>query len=162
MILSDLQLRQWGWHGVVPFSHDNVNPASIDLTWSGKYRCSGAGGGWGEPRELSSPIVLSLRRDCLYLFDTAEYVNMPADCCGFLTLKSSMGRAGMNMLHMGFVDPGFQGTLSFEVQAVGPLPLSIEPGQRIVQIVLMRLETEPEKVYNGHYQGDREPTERRS
>ena len=78
--------------------------------------------------EGSSPIVLSLRRDCLYLFDTAEYVNMPADCCGFLTLKSSMGRAGMNMLHMGFVDPGFQGTLSFEVQAVGPLPLSIEPG----------------------------------
>jgi dCTP deaminase len=47
----------------------------------------------------------------------------------------------------GFVDPGFEGTLTFELINAGKLPVKFAPGQRLGQLCLYHL-TPVEVPYN--------------
>jgi dCTP deaminase len=162
MVLSDIQLREWGYHGgLTPYHGIHVNPASVDLTWSGRYKRAPRKRSLWDTSELGFSDgccdVLSLQPDAFYLLDTAEYVVLPASCCGLLTLKSSTGRRGLALAHAGFVDPGFEGTLTFGLSVMVPWPVSLECHDRLVQLVLMQMQSEPEAAYAGHYQRSREP-----
>jgi dCTP deaminase len=105
--------------------------------------------------------ALELKPGKLMLLDTMETVRIPNDCCGMLSLKSSMGRIGLEHMHAGFFDPGFIGTATLEVYVAAPWPVIIEQGQRIVQLTLMKMLAEPDVLYNGKYQNQSTPTEHR-
>ena len=95
-----------------------------------------------------------------YLLDTAEYVTLPEWAAGSLYLKSSAGRKGIEHLHAGWVDPGFNGTLSLEIEVRAPWPVHISRGERLVQLVLHKMAEPPEISYasTGRYSGQRVPT----
>jgi dCTP deaminase len=69
------------------------------------------------------------------LASTLEYVRIPLDLAARLEGRSTWGRLGLQIhATAGFVDPGFQGALTFELSNVSNIPLPLYPGVRISQI----------------------------
>jgi len=78
-------------------------------------------------------IVLHPRE--FVLASTLEYVCLPDDVTARLEGRSSWGRIGLQVhATAGFVDPGFRGVLTFELQNVGRVPFSLYSGIRIAQL----------------------------
>lgn len=72
---------------------------------------------------------------------TVEYLSLPLDIAGRLEGRSTFGRLGLQVHSTaGFVDPGFEGSLTFEFINVGKLPLQVSPGLRIGQICFFRVD----------------------
>jgi len=66
---------------------------------------------------------------------TLEFVRLPHDLAGRLEGRSTWGRLGLQVHSTaGFVDPGFEGVLTFELQNFGKGPLPLYPGVRIAQM----------------------------
>lgn len=156
MILPDYKIREWASNGgITPFAEECINPASIDLRWSGRQR-QAFPNGWGDVYEEK---FLDICPGDFYLLDTLETVHIPNNWSGQLQLKSSMGRTGMNHIMSGYVDPEFYGTLTLEIYNPAPWPITITRGQRIVQMVLHKLCAPPDKSYavTGRYNGQSAP-----
>ena len=69
------------------------------------------------------------------LASTLEYIILPQNIAGRLDGRSTWGRVGLQVHSTaGLVDPGFEGTLTFELHNMGKLPLPLFPGVRIAQI----------------------------
>jgi dCTP deaminase len=158
MIYPDWKLIDWiRTGGVTPFHEDCLNPASIDLRWSGRWRMAAEGGFTG----VHESNELTIEPGRLFLLDTLEYVIMPQDAAGMLMLKSSIGRQGLEHLHAGWFDPGFHGTATLEIVNTAPWSVRLEKGQRIVQLSLMAMSGRPDKSYaeTGRYNGQSGPQE---
>ena len=83
------------------------------------------------------------------------------------THNSSLGRLGL-IVHAtaGFVDPGFQGTLTLEITNLTRVPIVLWPGKPIAQLSFMTLDRPAERPYGhpelgSHYVGQVEATESR-
>lgn len=160
-VWPDYMLAEWAEDGGIdPFDKKLVNPASIDLRWSGRFKVAipnNTGPLWSETY-IEDQLVI--KQGEFYLLDTLEYIRMPRHATGQLYLKSSMGRMGYEHSHAGFFDPSFHGSGTLEFSNIAPWPLVIEKGQRIVQLELMQLVAPPERDYlvTGRYNGQSEPT----
>jgi len=130
----------------------NINAASVDLTLGGHII----------ERRLGFPDVhydlafeepFQFLPDRLYIAHSEEYTRCPETHAWMLALKSSTGRKGLNHLHAGWGDPGFEGQVTFEF--VAHLPVSFERNQRICQLIYMRLTEPTDRPYglDGRYQG---------
>ncbi len=77
-----------------------------------------------------------------------EYICLPNCVAGQVEGRSSFARLGIQV-HMtaGFVDPGYQGVLTFEIFNAGPNPVRLYPGIRIGQLRFFRGST-PSKPYD--------------
>lgn len=64
-----------------------------------------------------------------------EYIKLPDYICGNLDGRSSFARLGIE-IHMtaGFIDPGFEGVITFEIYNAGPSTVMLYPGMRIGQL----------------------------
>lgn len=88
---------------------------------------------------------------------TLEYVRLPRGIAGRLEGKSTWGRVGLQIHSTaGFVDPGFRGSLTYELQNVGKAPIPLFPGLRLAQISFYETEETyipyTKKAYH-HYAG---------
>lgn len=158
MIIPDFEITQWAKNGgITPFDTECINPASIDLKWSGNVKIAEYSG-WVDEGNRDDYIFFP---GFLYLLDTLEYIKIPTCWAGELMLKSSMGRQGLEHLHAGFFDPGFHGTGTLEIKNMAPWPITLKRGQRIVQMAFHELKALPAKPYTvtGRYNGQRGPTE---
>jgi dCTP deaminase len=81
-----------------------------------------------------------------------EYIKLPDNVSADLEGRSSFARLGLE-IHMtaGFVDPGFEGVLTFEIYNAGPNPIRLFPGLRIAQLRFIPIDN-PSKPY-GHRHG---------
>lgn len=155
MILSDYLLHEWASNGgVEPFDPDCINPASIDLRISLEHTIGLKG--WEHKRSPELCSELRLVPGDPVLVSTIEYIKMPPDCAGVVYLKSSLARQGLDHALAGFVDCGFMGNLTCELHA--HCPITLHHNQRIIQLVLHRLEAPPMSTYHGRYQGQTGPT----
>lgn len=92
---------------------------------------------------------------------TFESVRIPDNVVGRLDGKSSLGRLGL-IVHStaGFVDPGFEGTITLELTNISNLPITLYAMMPVSQISFMYLSTPADKPYGGErskYQGQRGP-----
>lgn len=185
MIYPDKKIIEWASNGGIrPYTAECVNPASVDLRWSGRYRAA-TPDGWGDVVEADELILLPAEKPTVtflrglvgilpalkrfiqlppepvsfYLLDTTERVIMPPDAGGILMLKSSAGRLGLEHSHAGFFDPEFDGTATLEMSNIAPWPVVIKKNQRIVQLVLNSMSERPFKTYQqtGRYNGQYNP-----
>jgi dCTP deaminase len=64
-----------------------------------------------------------------------EYLKLPPKIAGQVEGRSSFARLGLQ-IHMtaSFIDPGFEGVLTFEIYNAGPNPIKLYPGLRIAQL----------------------------
>jgi dCTP deaminase len=94
---------------------------------------------------------------------TQEWIELPHDLVARVEGRSSLGRLAV-VVHAtaGFIDPGFQGTVTLELSNLGRLPVALRPGMRICQIAVYQLSSPAERPYGpargSKYQGQQGPT----
>lgn len=165
MILPDWKIREWAEAGgISPYMVEHVNPASIDLRLGAGVIWLGAGANGGDERWELGGQALEIVPGMAILATTMEYIRLPADVAGAVYLKSSMARMGLDHALAGWVDPGFCGELTLEFHAHKRVRLY--EGQRVCQLVLMKLCGRADRPYGSEglgsrYQGQRGPTKAR-
>ncbi len=140
---------------------ENINSASVDLELGGEV-IEVRPNGQRITYHLAPGEEFIFEPGSLYIAHSEEYTRCPTSHAWMLNLKSSTGRKGLNHLHAGWGDPGFEGQVTYEL--VAHVPVTFRRGQRIVQLVYMRLTEPTAEPYGGqssHYQGQIGATEAR-
>jgi dCTP deaminase len=180
-VLSDgtiLQLVEEGRIRVDPWDPRMVQPASIDLRLGDSFRVfhnhrATAIDLRDPPSNLTEEVVVPdgeafvIHPGEFCLGRTLEWVQIPDDIVARIEGKSSLGRLGL-IVHAtaGFCDPGFEGTLTLELNNLTRVPIRLYPGLPIAQLSFMTLDRPAQRPYGSpglgsHYQGQRAATESR-
>ncbi len=79
---------------------------------------------------------------------TREHVEIPNDLVGKIEGRSSLGRLAI-IIHAtaGFIDPGWKGKITLEISNLGAVPIALQPGMRVSQLVLTELKTPAKRPY---------------
>ena len=161
MIVSHETLRQLMDTGAVvvePLEPDQSQPASIDLTLGDHFLKvdENAVDRITLDTELryielrTKEIVIPPHSFLLAV--TRERIRLPDNITAFVEGRSSIGRLGLFIQNAGWVDPGFDGTLTLELFNANRLPIRLRSGRRICQIVFAQLDRSTERPYRGKYQ----------
>ncbi len=83
------------------------------------------------------------------LWVTAEKIKIPYDLVARCEGRSSIGRLWV-IIHStaGFIDPGFEGTITLEMTNINELPVALYVGMRIGQFAFERIDGEVEHTYD--------------
>jgi len=178
MILSDRDIRaelEAGRIVIDPFVPDAVQPSSVDLHLGNRFRVfrnnrTAVIDPRQEQPELTELVEIAgdepfvLHPGEFVLGATYERVTLPDDLVARLEGRSSLGRLGL-LIHStaGYVDPGWEGTLTLELSNVANLPIKLYDGMKIGQISFQRLSSAVEVGYGdarigSKYRGQTDPT----
>lgn len=155
------------WHArhnglVEPFEADQVNPCSYDVRLGPSILTEGLAVGPAKMREPWIKRDISentywLEPNEFVLAATLEIVRIPLSMECVFQLKSSRGREGYNHALAGFIDPGFTGRVTLEIQNINQRhKLPLKAGMLIGQLRFMKLAEIPHRSYalTGHYNND--------
>ncbi|MDP4008028.1 MAG: dCTP deaminase [Candidatus Peregrinibacteria bacterium] len=80
---------------------------------------------------------------------TMEKVKLPDNIVARVEGRSSLGRLGI-IIHStaGFIDPGFEGTITLEITNINRMPVALYPGMRIGQFAFETMTSAAEVPYN--------------
>jgi dCTP deaminase len=181
-VLSDGTIRRLVASGrivVRPYHAELVQPASIDLRLGDSFRvfhnhrAEAIDLRAGPPPGLTEEVVVAAEEGFVIhpgefcLGRTQEWVELPDDVVARIEGKSSLGRLGL-IVHAtaGFIDPGWKGTLTLELNNLTRVPIKLYPGLLIAQLSFMGLDRAAERPYGSvelgsHYQGQVAATESR-
>ena len=166
MIISHETLKQLMAKELVvvdPISESQIQPASIDLTLGNHFL--------KVDENAVDHITLDEELQYLDLFTneivipplsfllavTRERVKLPNNLTAFVEGRSSIGRIGLFIQNAGWVDPGFDGTITLELFNANRLPIRLRSGRRICQIVFSQLDRTTDRPYQGKYQHQSAP-----
>jgi dCTP deaminase len=178
VVLSDRDIRAEIAAGRIvidPYIPEAVQPSSVDLHLDHRFRVFrnsrypyiDVRSDQPELTELveidgDEPFILHPGE--FVLGSTFERVELPNDLVARLEGKSSLGRLGL-LIHStaGYVDPGWEGTLTLELSNVANLPITLYDGRKIGQSSFQRLSSPVEVGYGdarigSKYRGQRDPT----
>jgi dCTP deaminase len=152
MILSDRSLKALLPTLIQEPDYAMVNPASVDIR-IGRRAILESTKGINKGYNLEAfPLVLFPGE--FVLVETLEHITIPNGYAVHLFLKSSIARQGYNHSLAFWVDPGWSGVLTMEVQNITKHQvLKLQYGMRFAQIVVEKLDHEAEYPYEGRYQG---------
>lgn len=182
MVLSDRTIKELITADrliIDPLDPDDIQPSSVDLHIGSRFQVF---------RNSLYPYIDPLREQVglmemveatveepfvlhpgeFVLGTTVERIVLPDDIVARLEGKSSLGRLGL-LIHStaGYVDPGWDGTLTLELSNVANLPILLTPGMPIGQVSFSRMTTPVDRPYGSpglgsKYQGQYDPTPSRS
>jgi len=94
---------------------------------------------------------------------TFEYIRIPYDITARLEGRSSWARKGLQIhATAGFIDPGYEGFITFELSNVSNMPITLFPTLRIGQLSFYYIDQESALPYGkkklSKYQGDLSPS----
>ena len=157
-----LELIAAGEVVVEPLDPDHMQPASIDLTLGSHFLKVDENAidritldselrylDLHADRETEEIVIPPLS---FLLAVTRERIRLPADMTAFVEGRSSIGRIGLFIQNAGWVDPGFDGTITLELFNANRLPIRLRAGRRICQIVFAQLDRKTTRPYQGKYQ----------
>lgn len=186
MILSDRDIRRLLTAGDIGIEapdrkwRDNVGPSSLDLRL-GKYfkvykhsqhavldpanpasfaDCTRL----EEVKKVGEPFIVQPGEFVLGV--TLEKIRLPKDLVARVEGRSSLGRLGI-IIHStaGFIDPGFEGTITLEITNINRMPVALYPGMRVCQLAFEMMSSPAEIGYaekkSTKYQGQVFPEESR-
>ena len=180
-VLSDGTIRRLVEEGrikIEPWDPELVQPASVDLRLGDSFRVfhnhrASAIDLRQPPSGLTEEVMIEEDESFVIhpgefcLGRTLEWVELPDDIVARIEGKSSIGRLGL-IVHAtaGFCDPGWQGTLTLELNNLTRIPIKLYPGLLIAQLSFMALDRPAERPYGSaelgsHYQGQVAATESR-
>lgn len=105
-------------------------------------------------REITTDTI-TMPPHSFLLATTKEVVKLPADISASVEGRSSIGRLGLFIQNAGWVDPGFEGTLTLELYNANSVPIILRSGRRICQLVFFAMDRAVKHPYCGKYQGQR-------
>lgn len=177
MILSDREILYGVRDIVYPFDTDRIQPASYEVSLSNKFRTTidePAGfidplepGQYTELYEISRGESFWLKPRCFVLGSTEEVVNIPNGLVAEVRGKSSLGRMGLQIhATAGWIDPGYNGTITLEFFNCNSRTILLHPGMIIAQLAFYQLTSPAVRPYGSEglgskYQGSSETTEAR-
>ena len=167
MILSDITLKAMlksGELAVDPIDEEQIQPASIDVRLGNHFlkvdenridviRLDGE----VSYEEITQDEIVIPPHSFL-LATTYEYIRLPNDLTAFVEGRSSIGRIGLFIQNAGWVDPGFEGNITLELYNANRLPIRLQAGRRICQLVFARMDQATLNPDRGKYQGQRHAT----
>jgi dCTP deaminase len=173
VVLSDRTIREQIRAGrlvIDPWDESLLQPSSVDVRVSGEFRVFHNN---RQPyidvrrrsEELTDVVTVAgdepfiLHPGEFVLGSTLERVTIPDDLVARLEGKSSLGRLGL-LIHStaGYIDPGWDGTITLELSNVARLPITIYADMPIGQISFLTLTTPVDAPYRGKYLGQTGPT----
>ncbi len=178
MVLSDRTIREQIASGrirIEPMDDRDIQPSSVDLHLASKFQVFRSSRypyidptmdqvGLMDLVEASAEEPFVLHPGEFVLGATVERITVPTDIVARLEGKSSLGRLGL-LIHStaGYVDPGWEGTITLELSNVANLPIVLTPGMPIGQISFMLMTTPVDRPYGSpelrsRYQGQVDPT----
>ncbi len=167
MILSDGDIRQRLKSGeliIEPVDDEQIQPASVDLRLSDHFLKVDENR--MEAIRLEEKVAyedlhqerIVIPPHSFLLATSVERIRLPDDLTAFVEGRSSIGRIGLFIQNAGWVDPGFEGTLTLELYNANRLPIRLQAGRRICQLVFARMDRAAEQPYRGKYQGQTSAT----
>jgi dCTP deaminase len=105
-------------------------------------------------REIEAESIVMPAHSFL-LATTIEYVKLPPNITAFVEGRSSIGRMGLFIQNAGWVDAGFEGQITLELYNANSLPIKIDAGRRVCQLVFCSMDKPADKPYQGKYQGQK-------
>ena len=161
MIVSHETLKQLIAAGEVivePLAPEQLQPASIDLTLGDHFLKVDENA--VDRVTLDDELrYLDLHTEeivipplSFLLAVTRERIKLPNNITAFVEGRSSIGRIGLFIQNAGWVDPGFDGTITLELFNANRLPIRLRAGRRICQIVFAQLDRSTGHPYRGKYQ----------
>lgn len=116
-----------------------VNETHFDLTTSDKNEPEKMRDHY-QSRRISCDGAFVLHPGEFILASTLEFIRLPRDIAARLEGRSSIARLGVSVhTTAGFVDPGFEGQLTFELTNVSKLPVRLGPGLRLGQLCFFKI-----------------------
>ena len=162
MILSDTTLSDLiasGALSVSPLEENSIQPASIDCRLGDHFLVV----------DETESDMITLDQEIKYtevisdsivipphqflLETTLETIKLPADLSAFVEGRSSIGRIGLFIQNAGWVDAGFEGKITLELYNANSVPIRLEAGRRICQLVFCKMDQSAARPYLGKYQG---------
>lgn len=144
---------------VDPLTPDSIQPASIDcrlgdhfLTVEQHAMTKISMSEEIQYREVVADRIV-LPPQSFILATTMEYIKLPDNMVAFVEGRSSIGRMGLFIQNAGWVDPGFEGKITLELFNANSLPIELEKGRRICQLVFGKMDAVAMSPYRGKYQG---------
>lgn len=143
-----------------PLIEENIQPASIDVTLSNHFLEPGFN---GAVVDLTNPIKYNefiadkhngfvLRPHTFVLASTREYIGIPDNVTAWIEGRSSIGRIGLFIQNAGWIDPGFEGTITLELFNASNYSIRLIPGTKVGQIIFAELDDRCKFPYVGKYQ----------
>jgi dCTP deaminase len=149
-ILVDWQLRSLingGALKILPLGVDAIQPNSVDVRLNNSF--AGYNDAYmymvldpydkestllGLQRSTSDKVLL--KKGAFLLAETMEHIMLPDNICAMLEGKSSLARLGITVHQTGgFIDCGFEGTLTLELSNENARPIILRAGMPIAQLV---------------------------
>jgi dCTP deaminase len=167
---------------IQPYKAELLQPASYDVTLSPEFQSQleiiDDGQAFIDPKQDTSQYFNNiyvpkesgflLGPGAFALGSTHEVISLGANIAARCEGKSSLGRLGLQVhCTAGFIDPGFEGTVTFEFSNVGTMPIVLWPGMKIGQLCFFKLPNPSTILYGSrtagsHYQYQAGPTTSRS
>ncbi|MDD4151189.1 MAG: dCTP deaminase [Candidatus Gracilibacteria bacterium] len=168
MILSDTEIKKRIKSGELIISTENnydtlqqVGPASLDFRLGNVFKVYkrdnlslidpniGIDSKYIETIRLEEGESFILHPRQFILGATCEKIKIPYDLVGRCEGRSSLGRLGI-IIHStaGFLDPGFEGTVTLEITNINEVPIALHPGMRIGQFAFETILGEVENTYD--------------
>ena len=130
-------------------TYSNISGASLDLRLSKHFKEFS----YDVEKKicLKSPIDLkykdyegeyTLNPKEFVLASSMEFLDLPEDICGFVTLRSSAARLGIDHGLAGWIDPGFTGNITFELinNHARNISIILSEEDRVAQVCFYRVE----------------------
>ncbi|MBL4694363.1 dCTP deaminase [Candidatus Gracilibacteria bacterium] len=162
MIISDKTLKAMIAEGTLvckPLDEKSIQPASIDCRLGDHFLIPDDN--MMDIITLDSEIkyreiiaeTITIPPHSFLLATTQEFVELPDNMTAFVEGRSSIGRIGLFIQNAGWVDPGFKGRITLELFNASALPIKLQAGKRICQLVFAQMDHKADNPYNGKYQG---------
>lgn len=153
MILSDSAIRTRLESGSIGLEtranydiFEQIGPASVDFRLGNYFKIYKRDRlqiiDPGEPIPVESVEVIQIADGGQFILHpgqfvlgvTIEKIKVPYDLVARCEGRSSLGRLGI-IIHStaGFIDPGFEGTITLEITNINEVPIVLKPGMRIGQ-----------------------------
>lgn len=179
MILSDKDIKRILKEGKLRFipklKDEQISSASIDLRLSSEFKVFRIDKfsllDTKKPLPKHFMDVIKLKKNEPFIIhpgnfiiaSTIEYVKVPDDMVVTVEGKSSLARMGILVHTAGFVDPGFEGTITLEISNQSNVAVALYPEMYICQLAVNQLTSPSEIPYNKRkkslYLKQRGPTE---
>ena len=130
MIIPDIGIKKLVEDGFLPPGL-TIGPSSVDLTLSDSFS-------WPEPDK--DKIILGesvpyeqvqkdefvLEPNHFVLASTAKSIRVPHDMAAYVEGRSSIGRLGLQVQNVGFIDAGFHGQITLELENQSGFPIVLK------------------------------------
>ena len=153
---------------ISPFNVSQVEPSSYDMRLGDKIAIFESGkedviipndDNGDKLKYIDISDGAFIEPDVFALATTQEWVDIPDYLSGRVYGRSSFGRIGIEVHRAGWIDAGFRGTVTLEIENELPSKVYLESGMKICQIVFEDVRGSSKNPYNGDYQYQKGVTE---